>query len=89
MHPDLVKSRGRKPETTRNNPKTPAKPIDKSFGVWTPTFGKHVEDDKHRFWHLLAKKGSSRNLRQPEIFRNAGVWRTEYESYGPEVWEKE
>ena len=27
--------------------------------------------------------------RHPEIFRDVGVWRSEYESYGPEVWEKD
>lgn len=28
------------------------------------------------------------SFRQPEIFRDAAVWRTEYEPYGSEVWEK-
>ena len=27
-------------------------------------------------------------IAQPEIFRDAGIWRTQYEAYGPEVWEK-
>jgi hypothetical protein len=26
--------------------------------------------------------------RRPEIFRDVGQWRSEYESFGPEVWEK-
>ena len=42
---------------------------------------------------LVLEEGGLRALffrsRHPEIFRDAGVWRSEYESYGPEVWEKE
>eukprot|EP00435_Cladocopium_sp_Y103_P038425 s2736_g10.t1 len=44
------------------------------------------EEDR---WVLLVGVMHPDLVQHPEIFRDAGVWRSEYESYGPEVWEKE